>query len=165
MRLTVYCDGRVVLTSPFGIEQSLVEKFLANKKWWIWDKLQFFKNKNQKAVRKFSRKDYLANKERALLLAKERVEFFNHAYNFPINKIFIKNQKTRWGSCSKQRNLNLNYKIVFLPEQHQNYIIVHELCHLKEFNHSRNFWALVAKTIPNYASIRKELRHPELLYG
>ena len=164
MRLAVYCDGSVVVTSPFGIEQSIVEKFLADKKRWVWSKIQFFKSVDSKAIRTFSRKDYLENKDKALELVHERVKFYNKVYGFSFNKIFIKNQKTRWGSCSCQQNLNLNYKIVFLLQKYRDYIIVHEMCHLKEFNHSRKFWALVEKTLPNYLDIRKELRNHELFY-
>lgn len=164
MRLAVYCDGSVVITSPFGIQQSLIEKFLTDKKQWVWDKIQFFKSVDSKAIRIFSHKDYLENKDKALALVGERVRFYNKVYGFSFNKIFIKNQKTRWGSCSCKQNLNLNYKIVFLPQKHQDYIIVHEMCHLKEFNHSRKFWALVEKVLPNYLDIKKELRNHELFY-
>lgn len=164
MRLAVYCDGSVVITSPFGIEQSIIEKFLNDKKHWVRDKIQFFKSVDSKAIRTFSHKDYLGNRDEAHALAHERVRFYNKIYGFSFNKIFIKNQKTRWGSCSRKQNLNLNYKIVFLPQKHQDYIIVHEMCHLKEFNHSRKFWTLVGKALPNYLEIKKELRNYELFY-
>ena len=164
MRLAVYCDGSVVITSPFGIQQSIIEKFLNDKKQWVWDKIQFFKSVDSKAIRTFSHADYLENKDKALALVHERVKFYNKIYGFPFNKIFIKNQKTRWGSCSCKQNLNLNYKIVFLSEKHRDYIVVHEMCHLKEFNHSRRFWNLVEKALPNYLDIKKELRNHELFY-
>jgi len=164
MRLAVYCDGSVVITSPFGVEKSIVEKFLADKKQWAWDKILFFNSVDSKAIRTFSHKDYLQNKDKTLTLVNERVKFYNKIYGFYFNQIFIKNQKTRWGSCSSKKNLNLNYKIIFLPEKHRDYIIVHEMCHLKELNHSRNFWALVERALPNYLEIKKELRNHELFY-
>src|SRR3989338_6018219 len=164
MRLAVYCDGSIVITSPFGIERSIIEKFLADKKQWVWNKIQFFKSVDSKAIHTFSRKDYLENKDKAFELVNERVKFYNKIYGFSFNKINIRNQKTRWGSCSRKQNLNLNYKIVFLPQKHREYIIVHEMCHLKEFNHSRKFWSLVEKAIPNYWEIKKELRTHELFY-
>jgi len=164
MRLAVYCDGAVVVTSPFGIEQSIIEKFIANKKQWVLEKITFFNSIDSKSIRTFSHKDFLENKDAALTLVQERVKFYNKMFGFSFNKIFIKNQKTRWGSCSCKQNLNLNYKIVFLPQKHQDYIIVHEMCHLKEFNHSRKFWALVEKALPNYLDIKKELRNHELFY-
>ncbi len=164
MRLAVYCDGAIIVTTPFGVEQSIVEKFLNEKKQWILDKIRFFKNVDSKAIRTFSHRDYVENKDKALALVHERVKFYNKTYGFSFNKIFIKNQKTRWGSCSCKKNLNLNYKIVFLPQKHQDYIIVHEMCHLKEFNHSKRFWNLVEKILPNYLNIKKELRSHELYY-
>src|SRR3989338_5691508 len=93
MRLAVYCDGSVVITSPFGVQQSLIEKFLTDKKQWVWDKIQFFKSVDSKAIRTFSHKDYLENKDKALALVHERVGVYNKAYGFSFNKIFIKNQK------------------------------------------------------------------------
>ena len=164
MRLAVYCDGSVVITSPFGVQQSIVEKFVSDKKQWVWDKIQFFNSVDSKAIRTFSHKDYLENKDNALVLVNERFRFYNKIYGFSFNKIYIKNQKTRWGSCSNKQNINLNYKIVFLSQKHQDYIIVHEMCHLKEFNHSRKFWALVEKALPNYLEIKKGLRNHELFY-
>lgn len=107
---------------------------------------------------KGSKKDYLKYKDQALVLAQERIKHFNQQYGFKFNKISIKNQKTRWGSCSKKGNLNFNYKIALLPKEVADYIIVHELCHLKEFNHSRKFWDLVALALPDYLARRNELK-------
>lgn len=164
MRLAVYCDGSVVVTTPLGVQVSLVEKFFANKKQWVADKINFFKSVDSKSIRTFSEEDYLKHREDALELVSSRVKFFSKKYGFAFNKIFIKNQKTRWGSCTKNKNLNINYKIIFLPKKQQDYIIVHELCHLKEFNHSHKFWSLVEKTLPDYLEIKNELRNHELFY-
>jgi len=97
-------------------------------------------------------------KELAINLADNRIKYFNSFYNFKINKVRIKNQKSRWGSCSKKRNLNFNYKIIYLKPKLADYLIVHELCHLGELNHSRRFWALVKKTIPDYRKVNREMR-------
>ena len=84
--------------------------------------------------------------------------YFNGVYKFKFNKVNIRNQKTRWGSCSAKGNINFNYKIALLPERLADYIIVHELCHLGEFNHSRKFWDLVVEAIPDHREIRSELK-------
>lgn len=105
------------------------------------------------------KRDFNKYKENALALAENGIKKFNVFYNFEINRIFIKNQKTRWGSCSSNNNLNFNYKIVFLEPHLADYIIVHELCHLKELNHSRKFWNLVAKTVPHYKDSRSGLKN------
>ena len=162
LRLAVYCDGSVVITVPAGARQSAVEKFMADKTQWVLDKLQFFKTADRRAIRVFSHADYLAHKEKALAFARERAEFYNRMYGFSFNNIFIKNQKTRWGSCSKKGNLNFNYKIVLLPQPLADYIVIHELCHLQEFNHSKKFWNLVTQAMPNYLDMRKELQRQGL---
>jgi predicted metal-dependent hydrolase len=102
---------------------------------------------------------YKKYKEQARVLVHARLEHFNTFYNFPYNKVFIKNPKTRWGSCSSRGNLNFSYKILFLNPAAQDYLIIHELCHLKEFNHSSRFWALVALHSPDYKTHHLELKY------
>jgi len=115
-------------------------------------------------VLKFSRRHYLKHKEEARELILKRVEYFSSMYGFKYNRVSIKNQKTRWGSCSRKGNLNFNYKISFLHPAMRDYIIVHELCHLKELNHSRKFWALVEDIIPDYFETRRELKKQGLFF-
>ena len=105
-----------------------------------------------------SRPHYLKYKEAARALVRARLLALNAHYQAPVKKVFIKNLKSRWGSCSERGNLNFNYRILFLPLPVADYIIAHELCHLREFNHSPKFWALVAQTIPNYKDVRRALR-------
>ena len=97
-------------------------------------------------------------REQARIFVENRISYFNKFYNFEINRIAIKNTSTRWGSCSSNKNLNFNYKIIYLRKELADYLIVHELCHLGELNHSKRFWALVQKTTPNFVEINKELR-------
>ena len=78
-----------------------------------------------------------------------------------VGRVAIRNQRSRWGSCSKQGNLNFNYKIALLPDALADYIVVHELCHLGEFNHSQAFWDLVAVAVPDHRERRAELRQIE----
>ncbi len=157
VRLSVACDASVVLTIPQGIDFGLAEKFLQKKFHWVLKTLEKFKLFKHRVILKSSRREYLKYKAQALNLAISKVKDLNQSYNFPYKNISIKNQKTRWGSCSRKGNLNFNYKIVFLPEDLLNYLITHELCHLAQMNHSKVFWALVAKTIPNYRQLRKLL--------
>ncbi len=103
-------------------------------------------------------KDYRENKEAARGRALARLSHFNQFYNLKVGKVFIRNQKSRWGSCSSKGNLNFNYKIAMLPSELSDYIIVHELCHLAQMNHSKNFWSLVEQQIPNYKNLRAELK-------
>src|SRR3989339_2105710 len=104
-----------------------------------------------------SHREYLLHKSRARQLVKTRIAELNLLYNFSYQKFVIRNQKSRWGSCSSRGVLNFNYKLVFLPDHLADYLIAHELCHLKEMNHSRRFWNEVARAIPDYPRCRRDL--------
>ncbi len=158
LRISVYLDGKVVVTVPTRVSNLRAEEFINDKKGWVLSKLKAFNNINRDYVSSNSSEKYREFKDKAFEIASERITYFNKTYNYSFNKVTIKNQKTRWGSCSKKRNLNFNYKIALLPTVLSDYIIVHELCHLKEFNHSKKFWELVAITIPNYFDLRKHMR-------
>jgi hypothetical protein len=84
--------------------------------------------------------------------------FYAKQYNFKYNKIAIKELRTKWGSCSALKNLNFNWRIIFAPKNILNYLVIHELCHLREMNHSDKFWNLVAEIDPNYKESRLWLR-------
>ena len=105
-----------------------------------------------------SQATYETHKEAARVLVHERLAALNETYGFAYGRVSIKNQKTMWGSCSRRGNLNFNYRLLFLPPRLADYVIVHELCHLQELNHSRRFWELVSRAIPDYQSCRRELR-------
>jgi len=117
------------------------------------------KRKPDMSLPKASRREYLTRKEEARVLADEKIRYFGTLYNLHPSRISIRNQKTRWGSCSRKGNINLNYRILHLPEKYLDYVIVHELCHLKQFNHSKKFWDLVAREIPDCKKIRREIRN------
>lgn len=104
-----------------------------------------------------NRRDYLKNKHLARELVLKKIQEFL-AQGFVFNRVAIKNHTSRWGSCSKKGNLNFNYKIMYLPEQLAEYIVVHELCHLKVLNHSREFWDLLKTVLPDCHLRRQELR-------
>ena len=147
--------GQIKLTIPRFTSRLVYKKFVRENLSWIDDQLQ-----NRAAVSKEdAHTDYLRHKHSALALVKNRLDYFNEHYKFSYNRISVKNQSTRWGSCSAKKNLNFNYRIIHLPETLADYIVVHELCHLKELNHSKEFWDLVSDTLPNHRSLRKQLRN------
>jgi len=105
-----------------------------------------------------NRKQYLRVRESARAFVHARLKHFNAMYGHHVGKVFIKNHKSRWGSCSAKGNLNFNYKIIYLPADIADYIIVHELCHLGELNHSKRFWRLVERAAPHHLALRRRLR-------
>lgn len=95
-------------------------------------------------------KHYLEHKEAARELTLARLHHFNQYYQYEWGRVSIKNQRRCWGSCSSLKNLNFSYKLLFLPACLRDYVVVHELCHLKEMNHGPQFWVLVAEQVPDY---------------
>ncbi len=157
LKLIISRAGTVRIVIPSFMSESSGNEFIKAKARWV--------QKTLKKIKKLPTyfpggggRDYLKLKDSARAIAMERIAFFNTTYCFPVRTITIKNQKARWGSCSAQGNLNFNYKIVELPPELRDYIIVHELCHLKEMNHGPRFWKLVGDTIPDYMERRQRLR-------
>lgn len=113
---------------------------------------------------KASQEHYAFHKETTRALVSDRLPSLIEGYRLlgiefkPFGRISIKNARTRWGSCSSKGNLNFSYRLSLLPPHLSDYVIIHELCHLREFNHSSRFWDLVAMLDPDYALHREELK-------
>ncbi len=155
--LTVFPEGRVVVTIPPRASERTVLRFLQEYAPWVRRQLSGTKQYDNCVFLPAGRRDYLRNKERARAFVHTVIHRYNPHYGFDFNRIAIKNMYSNWGSCSAKKNLNFNYKIIHLPSHLAEYIVVHELCHLKEMNHSNRFWSLVARTIPDHKTCRKEL--------
>lgn len=164
MRLSIYGDGSLVVTKPYRVNENMVEHFLMQKIDWIISKIGVISKLKNPGLNRNNKKHYFENKEAALKLVNEKVAEINKYYQFNHNRICVRNQITRWGSCSKKGNLNFNYKLLFLTPGLCDYIIAHELCHLKEFNHGEKFWRLVEKVVPDYKEKRKELKNIRLSF-
>lgn len=140
------------LTIPYPMffqsKKSLEKKamdFLYSKENWILKHIQ--KKQIDKNLLIDSREHYLKHKEQVYTLCSYKTKYWAEKMWVKYNKISIKKLKTKWWSCSSKKNLNFNYKIIFLPEKEQDYLIVHELSHLIHMNHSKEFWDLVCKTL------------------
>lgn len=159
-RITVHPDGRVVVTKPKRVSEAQIQKFVESHRDWIERRQKSFLRRGAPVALPMPRRNSKAYKElraRARALARERLEYFNTFYNFSYTTISIRDQKTRWGSCSKAGSLSFNLRIALLPSELTDYVVVHELCHTKEHNHSEKFWAQVERTLPNWKLLRKKL--------
>jgi len=154
-RVRIVIDSAEYVTVKAGMFTNLsgIEKFLEKEKDWIESQMR--KMKTEKIALP---ENYHGYRLRTMQFVRDRVRHWNTFYGYPYNSIRIKDVGTRWGSCSTQKNLNFNYRIYFLPEHLQDYIIVHEICHLGEMNHSYRFWNLVKKTVPDYKKRKHELK-------
>lgn len=158
LRLVIHRDGRIIVVTPKWVSDVVIAEFISKKFLWIKEKIDYFNNNTQKEIVKHTEEEIQAYKQVASKIVQERLSYFNAYYNFVYKNVTIKNVITRWGSCSSKGNLNFNYKIALLPPELSDYIVVHELCHLQEMNHGKNFWNLVEKQIPNHKELRKRLR-------
>ncbi len=161
LRLSVHPDGAVVVTAPYFFGLRAIERFLSEHSDWVRRKLEALKGRT---VIRLARRDIQELKQKAAMLTRERCEHFARVYGVPFKKISIRAQKSRWGSCSVGGSLSFNYRIAALPAHIADYIVVHEICHLLELNHSKAFWAQVARTIPHHKSVRKELRDIVMIF-
>src|SRR3989339_434018 len=155
IRVVVLAGGEVVVTIPKFLNKAKAEHFLLQKTDWLQQKIM-----EQSAVVVTdltiqSKDHYKKYKETARKFLVTRVALWAHTLGLSYKSIKIKNTHTRWGSCSRKGNLNFHYKIIFLPTELQDYLIVHELCHLCELNHSPAFWQQVSKALPQYKIHRK----------
>lgn len=157
--LAVSRDGKVIVSVPKARDEAQALAFLRVKSVWIVKKLDHIAAHPpaQKPVTRSSEEmKALRHVTRELVL--RRLAFFNQLYQLSFQRITVKDQKTRWGSCSKEGNLNFNYRLAILPLALADYVAVHELCHLQELNHSKRFWDLVGKALPDYEERRKILK-------
>jgi predicted metal-dependent hydrolase len=158
VRLAIYGDGRFVISAPKWYPIYVINKFIDEKSQWIFDKVKHIDFEMLKEKKEAEEEKYRKSVKLARAIVHSRLEFFNRHYGFSYNRVAIKNQRTCWGSCSQKSNLNFNYNVINLSEEQRDYVIVHELCHLQELNHSQKFWKLVAQVIPDYRRIRGELK-------
>lgn len=162
LRVTIKEDGVVFASAPMWLSVAKIEKFLHQKSDWIARKIRLMENRGERIHLPKGKKDYLQNKEKARKIIMQKTKEVCQKLDLKFTKIRIGNQKTRWGSCTRNGVLSFNYKLIYLPEILCDYIIVHEVCHLKEHNHSYRFWALVGTLFPNWKEHKKELKKYKL---
>lgn len=163
LRLTVKSDLRVIVTAPNSIALSKAELWVTSKTGWLIKRINAFQaraaaNPLEATRPRRTAQEFNRYRHRARALITKKVKALNAEYGFSFRRISIRSQETRWGSCSAQKNLNFNYRLFFLEERLIDYVVVHELCHLREMNHSAHFWELVEKTVPDYKQRRQELK-------
>lgn len=147
-------DGTVLVRAPQKMSIANIEKFTRFHERWVKEKLERIEPQGDK----LSWEQITALRAQARSAITARVNHYAGIMNLKYGRIFIKQQKSRWGSCSEKGNLNFNFLLVLMPEEILDYVVVHELCHLKEMNHSPAFWAEVEKILPDYKERKKWLK-------
>ena len=150
--IKITADMQIVVFVPLYVSDNEIERMVISKSKWIDEhmlKVQSTIDERSKLEKiTFEKIKELA--DQAVEYIPKRVKYYAEKENFVYNKITIKNLVSRWGSCSTKGNLNFNCLLMLTPDYVIDYIVVHELCHLREMNHSEKFWAEVEKIMPDY---------------
>lgn len=158
VRITIRSNGAVTLTVPMRVSESAAQRFLEEKRLWIARTRERIAARGEIIELPGGKRDFALKKDEALARISERLAYFNQRYGFAFRRVTVRFLKSRWGSCTADRNLSFNYRLLYVPPELFDYVVVHELCHCKEMNHSARFWTLVSQTIPDYRERRAALR-------
>lgn len=158
-------EGRIKVRAPYNVSSLAVKRFVDEKSEWIERNVLKMKDRMAKLgeedadIAETSTDELLESlAEDARRVIPHRVAYYAKIVGVDYGRITIRHQRTRWGSCSFKGNLNFNCYLMRAPEEILDYVIVHELCHRLEMNHSERFWKEVARVMPDYKERRKWLR-------
>ncbi|MDO5134770.1 MAG: SprT family zinc-dependent metalloprotease [Eubacteriales bacterium] len=146
-------DGSVLIRAPLKMPEARIGAFVQEKRGWIFQQLEKIPGvpgQGSPVIPRIPEDERLRLKKEAGVVLRQRSAYFAKRLQVHYNRITIREQRTRWGSCSSNQNLNFNWKLILAPMEVLDYVVVHELCHLKEMNHSPAYWREVEKILPDY---------------
>ena len=156
----------IIVRAPQGMTKREIQVFLKKKRGWI-DKHQKIMQERAETINdqsRYTEEEIKELAEKALRIIPEKVKHYAPIAGVDYGRITIRNQRTRWGSCSGKGNLNFNCLLVLFPNEVMDYVVVHELCHRKHMNHSAAFYAEVERVFPEYKRCQKWLKENGGMY-
>lgn len=158
--IEIRTDATVLVRAPLAMKDAEIQRFLKEKESWIRIHLEKIEERQMmsKNIKKLSEGELQKLADTALKVIPIKVKYYADLMNVQYGRITIRRQKTRWGSYSSKGNLNFNCLLMLMPDEVVDYVVIHELCHLIEMNHSKAFWKLVEQVIPDYKEHKKWLR-------
>lgn len=153
-------DATILVRAPYQMQNTEINRFIKEKEDWIVKHLKKAEDRQREMrdIQKLSVQEIQKLTNLALKIIPVKVKYFAGVMNVNYGRITIRNQKTRWGSCSAKKNLNFNCLLMLAPDEVVDYVVVHELCHLIEMNHSKKFWARVEQVMPDYKKQKQWLK-------
>ena len=166
LSITIDPDANLIVRAPRRMSDKTIAAFVASKRDWIEKHMEKVRKRAAKReeVPEFTEEERKALTKKARKMILEKVAYYAPIVGVTYGRIAIRKQRTVWGSCSAKGNLNFNYLLAMMPDEVVDYVVVHELCHRKEMNHSPRFWAEVEKVIPNHKALRKWLKEEGSVY-
>lgn len=149
-------EGTVVVRCPRRLSSRAIQAFVEEKRPWIEKHLA--RRLARPQLPPFTPEELRALAQQAKQALPERVAHYASLLGVSYGRITVRAQRSRWGSCSAKGNLNFNCLLMLAPPEVQDYVVVHELCHRLELNHSQRFWAWVERIVPDYKLHRKWLK-------
>ena len=152
LAVEIRADGSILVRAPKTYPKYKIEAFLKEKQEWIEAKqrLQVKREQSADKVRTLSESEERLYREQARIVFENKIAYYAKIMGVTYGRIAIRDQKTRWGSCSSEGNLNFNWRLIMAPAGVLDYVVIHELAHRKEMNHSRAFWNIVEEMMPEY---------------
>ena len=159
--LEVRENGEIFARIPEKLSDRSLKSFIEKERDWIIKKSELVKwEREHRQTTNATPVQELTSEEIENISQKivDRVRFYQKKMGVTVGRVAIRNQKTRWGSCSSAGNLNFNWRLVLMPPEILDYVVVHELAHRKEMNHSSKFWAIVEQEMPDYQERKQRLK-------
>jgi len=156
--LQVKSDGSVFVRVPLRVSDETIRLFIEKNSGWILRKRNLWSDKRQDPQARLPKVVTAAGKRQIRRLIEQRVAYYAELMGIAYGKIAIRSQRTRWGSCSSDGNLNFNCRLLFVPQDLLDYVVVHELAHRRHMDHSPEFWSEVEKYMPDYRERRERLK-------
>ena len=163
--LEISPDLQITVRAPYHLSDIRIREFVESKQTWILKHLAIMQDRQAHEpipAGVISDKELRHMTEEARIIIPERVKYFAKIIGVTYGQITIRHQKTRWGSCSSSGNLNFNCMLMATSPELIDYVVVHELCHRKQMNHSPLFWKEVEEILPDYRNLRSRLREYRL---
>ena len=156
LSLEIRPDGTILVRAPKRLSDRAIREFVASREGWLRAKLK--KYESRPAIPKLTGEELEGLKMRAKEYLPGRVALYAPRVGVSYGRITIRAQRSRWGSCSAQGNLNFNCLLMLAPGEVRDYVVVHELCHRKYMDHSPKFWSEVRRIMPDYERHRRWLK-------
>ena len=150
-------EGRVIVRAPRGVSRSRIDSFVDKNREWIEKRIEITKNQHD-PIASMADAQIKRLRELARTYLTAKTEEYSQIMGLKFGRITITGAKTRFGSCSSKGNISYSYRLMLYPEAAIDYVVVHELAHLVEMNHSRRFYAIVEKVLPDYKERVKLLK-------